>query len=199
MVISVIVAFAVGVAGWSFSEYALHNWWGHLAKGKNEFSREHLAHHAKKDYFTPTPKKLLTAVPVLSALGAGSVLLVGWAHGLAFVAGFAAMYTTYEVLHYQLHVSPPTGWYSRWARKHHFAHHFNCPKKNHGVTSPIWDIVFRTYERPDVVRVPRKMAMRWLFDETGALRPELAADYDVREAHAPARGQQPENGVPEAA
>ncbi|MCA9520949.1 MAG: sterol desaturase family protein, partial [Myxococcales bacterium] len=187
MVLTAIISFVIGIIGWSFTEYAMHNWYGHLAKGKNDFSREHLMHHARKDYFAPTGKKLQTAVPVLSLLGLVSVLLVGWVAGLAFIVGFAATYTGYEVLHYRLHVAPPSGWYSRWARKHHFSHHFNCPKSNHGVTSPIWDIVFRTYERPRVVRVPRKMAMDWLLDDEGRLRAEFSADYDVREAHASPR------------
>ena len=50
---------------------------------------------------------------------------------------------------------------------------------NHGVTWSVWDHVFGTYEAPGCVRVPRRMAMVWLVDEDGALRPEFAADYEV--------------------
>ena len=32
----------------------------------------------------------------------------------------------------------------------------------------------------DVVRVPRRMAMRWLVDDDGNVRPEYAADYEIR-------------------
>ena len=48
---------------------------------------------------------------------------------------------------------------------------------NHGVSTLVWDKVFGTYERPDRVRVPRRLALRWLVDADGALRPEFAADY----------------------
>jgi hypothetical protein len=50
---------------------------------------------------------------------------------------------------------------------------------NHCVTWPLWDIVFRTYESPGRVRVPRRMAMVWLTDEDGTVRPEFVADYEL--------------------
>jgi hypothetical protein len=49
--------------------------------------------------------------------------------------------------------------------------------KNHGVTSPLWDKVFGTYEAPAQVRVPRRLAMIWLVDEQGELRAEFADRY----------------------
>ena len=52
--------------------------------------------------------------------------------------------------------------------------------ENHGVTSPVWDLVFGTYVRVDgPIRVPRRMAMVWLVDDDGTVRPEYAADYAV--------------------
>jgi hypothetical protein len=47
------------------------------------------------------------------------------------------------------------------------------------VTISLWDHVFRTDEDPDVVRVPRRLAMPWLLDEHGEVRPEFAADYEL--------------------
>jgi hypothetical protein len=51
---------------------------------------------------------------------------------------------------------------------------------NHGVTSPLWDIVFRTYERPVVVRVPRRHAPKlpWLLDG-GRIADALTADFEL--------------------
>jgi len=106
------------------------------------------------------------------------VLVLGAVSGLSFVAGLLGFYVTYEVLHYRSHTRPPRGRYGRWLRKHHFYHHFGNPKHNHGVTSPIWDIVFRTHARPDKVRVPRRLAMMWLTDpDTGEVAEAYADDY----------------------
>mgnify|MGYP001819441878 FL=1 len=37
-----------------------------------------------------------------------------------------------------------------------------------------------TYDEPGVVTVPRRMAPRWMLDENGEVRPELAGDYVVK-------------------
>ena len=62
---------------------------------------------------------------------------------------------------------------------------------NHGVSTAVWDRVFGTLERPERVRVPRRLALRWLVDDDGELRDGFAADYvlvgsvdrDERTAH----------------
>ena len=48
---------------------------------------------------------------------------------------------------------------------------------NHGVTVPVWDWAFGTYEPASTVRVPRRMAMLWLLDDDGEVRAEHAGDY----------------------
>lgn len=186
----VLLGFTLGAMGWSFAEYALHNWVGHLSRGRTRFSREHLQHHAERLYFTPTRTKLLLALPKLGVLAALAVWGLGWAAGSSLWVGFASAYLGYELLHRRLHTHPPRGPYGRWARKHHFYHHFHGPHQNHGVSSPLWDLVFGTYTPVERVRVPERMAMRWLLDpETGEVRAELVEDYELarRRRSAPAR------------
>ena len=43
----------------------------------------------------------------------------------------------------------------------------------------MWDVVFGTYAAPGRIRVPRRMAMVWLVDESGAVRPEYQEQYEV--------------------
>ena len=107
-------------------------------------------------------------------------LVLGAESGLAFAVGFIGAYGFYEYLHYTLHVKAPTTFYGRWARRHHFYHHFENPSFNHGVTSPLWDLVFGTYTNPGTVRVPRKFAMRWLINEEEAVWPNLVNDYSLK-------------------
>ena len=79
------------------------------------------------------------------------------------------------------HTHPGFGAYGRWARRHHFYHHFINAKMNHGVTTPIWDLVFGTYRKADVViEVPSKLAMPWLKDpSTGKAREEFATSFVI--------------------
>ena len=176
MILSMIGLFGLGVFAWTFTEYAMHHWNGHLLKGKTRFSREHLEHHAKQDYFTPVPGKILLGATVLTSMGITGSFLIGIELALSFTAGFGLSYIGYEVLHYRIHFAAPRGWYGRWARKHHFSHHFNSPKMNHGVTSPIWDIVFGTYAQVDRVRVPRRRSIKWLVDP---VTQECFETYDI--------------------
>lgn len=171
---------AGGVFFWTFLEYALHNWVGHMLKGRVLPSREHLQHHTGVDYFTPWWRKLLFAVPILSALaGLGSALLSARV-GVAFALGVSLGWLAYERVHRMIHVRGPRNAYDRWTRRHHLYHHFHNPKMNHGVTSPLWDMVFGTYQRPTVIRVPTKLAPKlpWLLDD-GVLAARYAGDYAI--------------------
>jgi hypothetical protein len=180
---------AAGAATWTFTEYALHNWVGHLGRGKNHFSRVHLQHHVEGDYFVENWQKVLFGFILGIPLWAGAAFVGGALAASSYTLGFIVMYCVYEYIHWSLHAFGPSTAYGRWARKHHFFHHFHNPTKNHGVTSFLWDVVFRTHLPVDVVvEVPRHKAMVWLIDpETDAVRPEYAADYravGALEAHA---------------
>jgi sterol desaturase/sphingolipid hydroxylase (fatty acid hydroxylase superfamily) len=175
----VFIAALAGVAGWSLLEYLIHRFLGHDPRTRpNPFATEHVRHHSEGNYFAPTWKKLLTAALVVALLTWPAIAVAGPAPGIGFVLGFVFAYAGYEVLHRRDHTHPGRGPYGRWARRHHFHHHFGDPKSNHGVTSPIWDWVFGTCQRPDVIRVPRKLAMVWLVDpDSGELRTEHSAYY----------------------
>jgi hypothetical protein len=185
--------FALGAVAWSAAEYSIHRFVGHGPKRARvrglgmltpsgvaaEFNAEHLAHHADPSYFAPTSRKLLAAavaVPTITALAAP---VLGLRRAFAFGTGLTAMYGTYEVLHRRIHTHAPTGPYSRWMRRHHLLHHHKAPRDNHGVTSPVFDLMFGTHTPPERVRVPRHVAPTWLVDAAGELRPEYAEDYEL--------------------
>jgi hypothetical protein len=184
-----IAGLALGAFGWTFAEYALHNWYGHVAKGRNHFSREHLAHHARKDHFAPNSQKAAAALGAGLAVFPLAIQAAGPAAGLGFGLGFVSMYLAYEYVHWAAHKIAPRGAYSRWVRRNHFSHHFTSPRHNHGVTCGLWDRVFRTRRDPGLVRVPRRMAMVWLVDEHGDIKPEYASDY-VLTGRVPATARQ---------
>lgn len=177
-----IVAAACGVASWTLVEYLLHRWMGHDRRFRgNPFGVEHVRHHSEGDYFAPTWKKGLAAAAFTAVVIGPALAIAGRADGLAYVAGLVGFYGVYEWLHRREHTHAGIGPYGRWARRHHFHHHFVDPRVNHGVTSPIWDLVFGTYEKPGVIRVPVKLRMAWLVDPaTGDVRREHAARYELR-------------------
>jgi len=182
MMARVIVSALLGVLTWTFLEYVIHRWMGHDRRfHKTPFGREHVRHHIEGDYFAPTWKKLLVAAALTALLVGPAMLLAGAAAGIAYVAGLMVFYGVYEVSHRREHTHPGFGPYGRWARRHHFHHHFVDGRSNHGVTSPLWDVVFGTYQKVGTIKVPPQLCMTWLRDPaTGDVRPEFAATFALR-------------------
>jgi len=155
----------LGVSTWWGLEYVLHRFVGHMPRGRTLFSREHRRHHAEGDYFAPTWRKALGVTPPLLAAFGLLSLGIGWALSATYCLGLLAMYVSYEVFHRRLHTHPPRNRYGRWARRHHFHHHFMNPKANHGVTTHFGDIVMGTLDAAVQIAVPERLAMSWLVDE----------------------------------
>lgn len=172
-------AFVLGAAGWTLLEYGLHRFAMHVPGGRGPASREHLEHHATVTYFSPASTKAASAAMTTAVVYPVVARVAGRSRGLAFTAGLVTTYLAYEVAHRRTHTHAPTNRYARWARRNHLRHHFGAPMRNFGVTTPLWDRVFDTYEEPAVVTVPRRMAPEWLVDAAGAIRPEYAADYRI--------------------
>jgi len=174
-----LLALLLGVLTWTLLEYFIHRFLGHEPKLRpNPFATEHIRHHSEGDYFAPTWKKLLAALVFTALLAGPAVWLAGVPLGLSYVAGLIGFYGVYEVLHRREHTHAGINAYGRWARRHHFAHHYSDARSNHGVTTPLWDVVFGTYRPVQTIRVPGKFVMPWLKDPaTGRVRDEFAHTF----------------------
>jgi sterol desaturase/sphingolipid hydroxylase (fatty acid hydroxylase superfamily) len=181
MSVNVIVAVAAGVLTWTLLEYIIHRWMGHHRRFKRTpFAVEHIRHHIEGNYFAPTWKKAIFGTLVAVVLSVPAILIAG-AVGITYVTALMTFYFMYELLHRREHTHAGIGPYGRWVRRHHFHHHFVDGRVNHGVTTPLWDHVFRTYQRPTVIPVPRKLVMEWLLDPaTGDVRAAHAETYRLR-------------------
>lgn len=178
--IGFVLAVILGLFGWTLLEYVLHRFVFHERILGARLSRDHLKHHAKVDWFVPARAKAALAAVVIGALGALGLALSAAAGFAAFTAGLILGWLAYEWLHRRIHWAAPTGAYGEWARRHHLAHHFGLPNKNHGVSSPLWDWVFGTYVPVAAVRVPRLHATKfpWLVEAVD--KREDARGYRVR-------------------
>lgn len=174
-------ALAAGAAAWTATEYVLHRFAMHEMKGRGMASREHLKHHADVTYYAPATAKALSAAAYAAVVLPVSWRLVGRRQGVAFTSGLVGTYLGYEVLHRRAHTHAPATEYGRRIRRSHMQHHFGSPRRNHGVTTTVWDRLLGTYDEPGQVVVPRRMAPAWLLDADGRVRPEHAGDYEVRD------------------
>jgi len=143
--------FLLGLFAWTLLEYGLHRFIFHIdfefrnPKTAEFINGSHLSHHAAPR----DPDKLL----VKPAYGLTvSAILFGWAYLLSgsffsasgIIAGIWAGFLYYEAVHYRVHLTAaPSGFIAR-QRRAHFYHHFTNRERCFGVTSPLWDYVFRT-------------------------------------------------------
>lgn len=179
---TVLIALAAGWALWTFAEYLLHRFAMHHLHGKGIMSREHLEHHVTsswhfdRNHILSWTGMLLVGAVLWAPVGTWAVSLT---FGVALAVGWAFGYFFYEYQHMAAHLRGPRNTYEQVVRSHHFHHHFGHPMANHGVTIPFWDHVFGTYERPEKVRVPRRMALPWMVDADGEMKAEFSSRYEL--------------------
>lgn len=173
-------ALLLGAVAWTLLEYILHRWF-HEARGSNHASREHLAHHARPDYFSPGIQKAAVWATIASVSLVSAYLLLGAQFSMAFTLGLSTGYIVYEWLHRLAHVIAPLTTYGANVRARHFHHHFVAPHMNHGVSTALWDHVFGTYAAPHQVPVPKKHAhaLAWVLGADGDIAPEFRAAYKL--------------------
>ena len=143
---------AGGVVVWTLLEYVLHRWLFHFKPNPDsELQKDTswLIHGIHHDY--PWDRDRLVMPPTATAI----ITLVLW-FGLkpvfgqtepAWFAGMVGGYIWYDLTHYYLHHAVPTTAFGKWLRKYHLVHHFQTPGVRYGITTPLWDFVFRTYPR----------------------------------------------------
>jgi sterol desaturase/sphingolipid hydroxylase (fatty acid hydroxylase superfamily) len=146
---------AAGWLVWTLVEYALHRGFFHL-RGAGPAARVtsyivHRHHHA-----APADRDRLVATPLYSL---GLFLLLLAVYGLAgadarwaLLAGSMLGYLAYEAAHWQIHHGRPRHALGRALRRHHLRHHFGDDRHNFGVSSPLWDLVFRTWRTGPVLK-----------------------------------------------
>lgn len=167
---SIGIGVILGLLGYSFAEYWVHRA-GHV-KRLGYAVAKHNIHHAAPSTFPGVQLKF--GLP----LAAGAAALVGWGFGreasVSFLATGLAGWSLFEIVHRRLHRKGPRTAYGRWVARYHLYHHFVRPNSNHGITSPLWDLLLGTYERPVPMTVPPKHARSspWLRDPA-SLHPSL--------------------------
>jgi len=165
--------FAAGFAIWTFTEYLVHRFVFHTKEeimeevtrvvgeagpGEPTFSRlkgfrqkfYFLAHGVHHDW--PNDSKRLVMPPIISVpLGVFFYFLFRFAFGAdvapAMFAGMVVGYLIYDTTHYAVHHWRLHGRITLYLKKHHYRHHYQNPKKDYGVSSPFWDMVFGTWGR----------------------------------------------------
>lgn len=149
----IILGFAAGLFLWTFGEYTLHRFLFHYnaksEKAKRIFFLFHGVHHAQPQDKTRLVMPFPVSIPLALVFYGLFYLILGVLLGVPqwinpLTAGFMVGYLAYDLTHYATHHFPMRRGYAKYLKRYHMAHHYKGPNTRYGVSSPLWDFVFRT-------------------------------------------------------
>jgi sterol desaturase/sphingolipid hydroxylase (fatty acid hydroxylase superfamily) len=141
-------ACAMGLLAWTLAEYVLHRYVFHWTNDTTWGKRVHFLLHGVHHDFPNDKDRLVmplpTSVPLAFVFYALFIVTMGRAWAEPFFAGFVVGYLFYDGTHYYVHHFIPTTRWGKFLRRHHMTHHHADHDGGFGVSSPLWDIVFRS-------------------------------------------------------
>ena len=142
--------FFSGILLFTLVEYLMHRYLYHIpATTERRKKISYTMHGVHHDY--PKDKTRLAMPPLLSLIIA-SVLFIVYRAVLGdlvfgFLAGFLVGYAGYLAVHYSVHAFQVPKNFLKVLWHHHAIHHYRESDRAFGVSSPLWDHIFRTMPR----------------------------------------------------
>lgn len=145
--LTIAAVFIIGLLVFTLVEYLVHRYLFHMITDtsfKEKF--QYLAHGVHHDF--PRDKTRLAMPPLLSVTIVAILFFVfKLAMGnlvFAFLPGFIMGYAGYLGVHYVVHAYQPPKNFLKVLWINHGIHHYKDPERAFGVSSPLWDYIFRT-------------------------------------------------------
>jgi 4-hydroxysphinganine ceramide fatty acyl 2-hydroxylase len=150
-VLAVALTFFLGVFFWTLMEYSLHRGVFHFDDYLPDHPYAlylHFLIHGIHHVIPMDPDRLVfppvLGVIVYSLLFPPVISLIPGNMGRIFVAGVAIGYICYDMTHIYIHHCTPWIGHLKEMKKYHNKHHYVDGNKGYGITSKIWDKVFKT-------------------------------------------------------
>jgi len=146
-VVAVIGFFVLGILVWTLLEYVIHRYVFHYQPktrlGKLLHFIMHGVHHDYPNDATRLVMPPIISIPLAVIFYTLFVLTLG-RFAPAALAGFGFGYVCYDTIHYATHHFSMKRGILRWLKQYHLRHHYQDDHAGYGVSSPLWDYVFRT-------------------------------------------------------
>ena len=137
-----------GVLFWTLTEYVLHRYLFHRITGTYAGRRFYFVLHGVHHDFALDTSRLVMPLGVSIPMGVVVYWLLRLPLGPVLIdpvfAGFGAGYLLYDGIHYATHHFRMTSPIGAFLKRYHMVHHHTGESARWGVSSPLWDIVFRT-------------------------------------------------------
>ena len=133
---------------WTLTEYLLHRFAFHFpaksAIGKWLVFLFHGNHHQDPRDKTRLVMPPGGSAPIMLVLYYLFSLVIPHPWIEPFLAFFIIGYLTYDYMHYAIHHFPMRNPVARYLKRYHLQHHYSGKPGRYGVSSPLWDLVFRS-------------------------------------------------------
>uniref|UniRef100_A0A7S3CL64 Fatty acid hydroxylase domain-containing protein n=1 Tax=Strombidium rassoulzadegani TaxID=1082188 RepID=A0A7S3CL64_9SPIT len=143
----------MGALTWSFSEYFLHRFVFHGEQTWVPDTPFMIAFHffinGNHHAYPQDPLRLtfpfIPACAVLYLFGGLPLsYVVPQAYYYVFMAGWLTTYVAYEMIHYFTHFGSTQSKFWSFIKKNHIDHHYRNANQGYGISSPLFDWVFRS-------------------------------------------------------
>jgi sterol desaturase/sphingolipid hydroxylase (fatty acid hydroxylase superfamily) len=145
---TIIGLFIAGMAAWSVAEYLLHRFVFHFP-AKSDFGKKiHFMFHGVHHDYPSDSKRLVmppsVSIPLAALFYFIFLFIFGQDLMLPFFAGFILGYLFYDITHYAIHHFNMHNKFWLAIKNHHMLHHYQDEYRGYGVSTPFWDVIFRT-------------------------------------------------------
>jgi 4-hydroxysphinganine ceramide fatty acyl 2-hydroxylase len=147
-IVSYIEFFLIGLFVWTFTEYIMHRFVFHYVPKNKLGLRLHFIFHGVHHDYPSDAKRLVlppsVSIPLATAFYFlfDAILPANYIFG--FFPGFILGYLFYDISHYAIHHFNFKGNIWKKIKQHHMLHHYQAPERGFGVSSPLWDKIFRS-------------------------------------------------------
>lgn len=143
----IFVLFVSGFLLFTLAEYLMHRYLFHMKEDTEQKKKLVYTMHGVHHHYPKDKDRLAMPIPASVVLAYLFYLLFKLPLGdlvYGFLPGFYMGYASYLWVHYMVHAFQPPKNFFKILWVHHGIHHYKQPERAFGVSSPLWDVVFRT-------------------------------------------------------
>jgi sterol desaturase/sphingolipid hydroxylase (fatty acid hydroxylase superfamily) len=143
-----IASCVLGLLAWTLTEYIMHRFVFHFEPKSAVGKRLHFLFHGVHHDYPNDAMRLVLPPSISIPLATGFYFLFHALLPVTYMDGFFAIFLTgylvYDISHYALHHSKFNNRFWKKLKHHHMQHHYADPTKGYGVSSALWDKIFRS-------------------------------------------------------
>lgn len=142
------LCFLGGLGVWTITEYLLHRYVFHFVPKSKWGLRLHFIFHGVHHDYPKDAKRLVMPPSASIPLAVGFYFLfslfLAKAYLWSFFPGFITGYLIYDMMHYAMHHYNFKSSLMKRVKQHHMLHHYDDSTKGYGVSTSLWDEIFRS-------------------------------------------------------